>query len=175
PSVVISLPSLKFLDLRFSNSEGSVPSSLFDKQLDDLLLNNNRFRFGIPTNLRALPVFMLVFANNNLGGCIMGSIGKMGKTLNEIILKKSGGDEELVAVGSLERMSRFKKWVMRGFRAVEGKVRESYAVVKKSKDPKEDFKRSMAEMIMEKEIYKEDDLEQLLYCFLALIQRPTTE
>ncbi|CAN0928479.1 hypothetical protein LINGRAHAP2_LOCUS36524 [Linum grandiflorum] len=33
----------------------------------------------------------------------------------------------------------------------------------------------MAEMIMEKEIYKEDDLEQLLYCFLALIQRPTTE
>ncbi|CAN0881174.1 Leucine-rich repeat extensin-like protein 2, partial [Linum grandiflorum] len=41
PSVVISLPSLKFLDLRFSNSESSIPLSLFDKQLDDLLLNNN--------------------------------------------------------------------------------------------------------------------------------------
>ncbi|CAN0918241.1 Leucine-rich repeat extensin-like protein 2, partial [Linum grandiflorum] len=43
PTVIISLPSLKFLDLRFSDSEGSVPSSLFDKQLDALFLNNNRF------------------------------------------------------------------------------------------------------------------------------------
>ncbi|CAN0827304.1 hypothetical protein LINGRAPRIM_LOCUS2544 [Linum grandiflorum] len=30
----------------------------------------------------------------------------------------------------------------------------------------------MAEMIMEKEIYEEDDLERLLHCFLSLIQRP---
>ncbi|CAN0881175.1 hypothetical protein LINGRAHAP2_LOCUS14085 [Linum grandiflorum] len=52
----------------------------------------------------------------------MGSIGKMGKTLNGIILKKSGGDEELVAMGSPARMSRFKKWVMRG---VQGGGRES--------------------------------------------------
>ncbi|CAN0828962.1 Leucine-rich repeat extensin-like protein 1, partial [Linum grandiflorum] len=87
PTVVIFVPSFKFLDLRFSNSESSIPSSLFDKKLDALFLNNNRFQFGIPTNLRTLPVFMLVFANNNLGSCIMGSIGKMGKTLNRIILK----------------------------------------------------------------------------------------
>ena len=51
---------------------------------------------------------------------------------------------------------------------VEGKVRESFAVVKKSDDPFEDFKRSMMEMILEKEMFEEKDLEQLLHCFLSL-------
>ncbi|KAL9394040.1 hypothetical protein Peur_013325 [Populus x canadensis] len=51
---------------------------------------------------------------------------------------------------------------------VEGKVRESFAVVKKSEDPFEDFKRSMMEMILEKEMFEEKDLEQLLHCFLSL-------
>ncbi|XP_010501433.1 PREDICTED: leucine-rich repeat extensin-like protein 1 [Camelina sativa] len=32
------------------------------------------------------PVSALVLADNNLGGCIPGSIGQMGKTLNELIL-----------------------------------------------------------------------------------------
>ncbi|KAL3567188.1 hypothetical protein D5086_032603 [Populus alba] len=44
------------------------------------------FRFGIPENIGNSPVSVLVLANNNLGGCIPGSIGKMGKTLNKIIL-----------------------------------------------------------------------------------------
>ncbi|KAJ7966741.1 Transcription repressor like [Quillaja saponaria] len=55
---------------------------------------------------------------------------------------------------------------------VEGnKVSESFAVVKKSKDPYEDFKRSMLEMIMEKEIFESKELEELLQCFLALNSR----
>ncbi|MBA0629947.1 hypothetical protein Godav_002086, partial [Gossypium davidsonii] len=86
PNVVLSLPSLKYLDLRFNEFEGSVPSKLFDKELDALFLNDNWFRFGIPENLGNSPVSVLVFANNDLGGCIPASIGKMGKTLNEIIL-----------------------------------------------------------------------------------------
>ncbi|KAK6152094.1 hypothetical protein DH2020_014729 [Rehmannia glutinosa] len=86
PKVVISLPSLKFLDLRFNDFEGGVPTKIFDKKLDALFLNDNRFRFGIPENLGNSPVSVLVMANNNLGGCIPGSIGKMGKTLNELIL-----------------------------------------------------------------------------------------
>uniref|UniRef100_A0A3Q7INM8 Cell wall hydroxyproline-rich glycoprotein n=1 Tax=Solanum lycopersicum TaxID=4081 RepID=A0A3Q7INM8_SOLLC len=86
PKVVLSLPSLKFLDLRFNDFEGPVPSGLFDKDLDALFLNDNRFRFGIPENLGNSPVSVLVFANNDLGGCIPASIGKMGKTLNELIL-----------------------------------------------------------------------------------------
>ncbi|GFP91965.1 leucine-rich repeat extensin-like protein 1 [Phtheirospermum japonicum] len=86
PAVVLKLPSLKFLDLRFNEFEGGVPSQVFDKDLDAVFLNDNRFRFGIPENLGNSPVSVLVLANNNLGGCIPGSIGKMGKTLNELIL-----------------------------------------------------------------------------------------
>ncbi|GKU99133.1 hypothetical protein SLEP1_g12024 [Rubroshorea leprosula] len=55
--------------------------------------------------------------------------------------------------------------------AVEGKVRESFAVVKRSEDPFEDFKRSMMEMILEKQMFEEKDLEQLLQCFLSLNSR----
>ncbi|GKV04821.1 hypothetical protein SLEP1_g16928 [Rubroshorea leprosula] len=54
---------------------------------------------------------------------------------------------------------------------VEGKVRESVAVVKKSDDPYEDFKRSMLEMILEKQMFEAKDLEELLQCFLSLNSR----
>ncbi|KAG1342099.1 transcription repressor OFP7 [Cocos nucifera] len=53
----------------------------------------------------------------------------------------------------------------------EGKVRESFAVVKRSEDPRADFRRSMAEMVVEKEMYEAEDLEQLLHCFLSLNSR----
>lgn len=54
---------------------------------------------------------------------------------------------------------------------MEEKVKESFAVVKKSKDPYEDFKKSMMEMIEEMEMSEAKDLEQLLQCFLALNSR----
>ncbi|MBA0832454.1 hypothetical protein Goarm_016843 [Gossypium armourianum] len=53
----------------------------------------------------------------------------------------------------------------------ERKVRESFAVVKKSEDPYKDFKRSMMEMILEKQLFEDEDLEQLLHCFLSLNSR----
>lgn len=53
----------------------------------------------------------------------------------------------------------------------DGKVRESVAVVKKSMNPYEDFKRSMLEMILEKQIFEAKDLEELLRCFLSLNSR----
>lgn len=56
-------------------------------------------------------------------------------------------------------------------RSMEGRVKESFAVVKKSKDPYEDFKKSMLEMIVEMEMFEAEDLEQLLQCFLALNSR----
>lgn len=55
--------------------------------------------------------------------------------------------------------------------SVEGKVRESFAVVKKSEDPYEDFRKSMMEMIEEKEMFEEQELEELLQCFLTLNSR----
>ncbi|KAI3518738.1 hypothetical protein L1887_07550 [Cichorium endivia] len=44
----------------------------------------------------------------------------------------------------------------------------SLAVEKDSNDPYVDFKESMLQMIMEKEIYAKDDLRELLNCFLQL-------
>ncbi|KAM7250688.1 hypothetical protein ACFE04_022571 [Oxalis oulophora] len=64
------------------------------------------------------------------------------------------------------RLSSFlQKWVPC---SMEGKVRESFAIVKKSRDPYEDFKNSMMEMIMEKQMFDEKELEELLHCFLSL-------
>ncbi|XP_047946613.1 transcription repressor OFP7-like [Salvia hispanica] len=54
---------------------------------------------------------------------------------------------------------------------VEGKVKESFAIVKKSEDPLGDFRRSMMDMIVEKQMYEKKDLEQLLQCFLSLNSR----
>ncbi|KAG5248139.1 hypothetical protein OIU78_001408 [Salix suchowensis] len=48
------------------------------------------------------------------------------------------------------------------------KIIDSIAVVKDSDDPFQDFKNSMLQMILEKNIYSKDDLEELLNCFLEL-------
>ncbi|XP_068653585.1 transcription repressor OFP8-like [Aristolochia californica] len=48
------------------------------------------------------------------------------------------------------------------------RVKGSFAVVKRSRDPHADFRSSMVEMIMEKKIFGAQELEQLLYCFLSL-------
>ncbi|KAI3894526.1 hypothetical protein MKW92_023267 [Papaver armeniacum] len=44
PKVVLSIPALKYLDLRFNDFEGKLPPELFNKDLDGLFLNDNRFR-----------------------------------------------------------------------------------------------------------------------------------
>ncbi|XP_071739252.1 uncharacterized protein [Rutidosis leptorrhynchoides] len=44
----------------------------------------------------------------------------------------------------------------------------SLAVEKDTNDPYVDFRDSMLQMIVEKEIYKKDDLRELLNCFLQL-------
>ncbi|KAI0493153.1 hypothetical protein KFK09_027429 [Dendrobium nobile] len=50
-------------------------------------------------------------------------------------------------------------------------MRESTAVVKRSEDPRRDFRRSMVEMVVEKGMYDADELEELLRCFLSLNSR----
>ncbi|PKA58192.1 hypothetical protein AXF42_Ash012915 [Apostasia shenzhenica] len=51
---------------------------------------------------------------------------------------------------------------------VSSPVGESLAVVKRSNDPRADFRRSMAEMVVEMGIFDAGELEQLLHCFLSL-------
>ncbi|GAV82122.1 Ovate domain-containing protein [Cephalotus follicularis] len=55
-----------------------------------------------------------------------------------------------------------------GVLPLKGKVKDSFAVVKSSNDPYNDFRTSMVEMIVEKQIFAAKDLEQLLQCFLSL-------
>ncbi|XP_004288847.1 PREDICTED: uncharacterized protein LOC101311803 [Fragaria vesca subsp. vesca] len=50
----------------------------------------------------------------------------------------------------------------------DSSVKDSFAVVKKSSDPYNDFRTSMVEMIVEKQIFSGKDLEHLLQCFLKL-------
>ncbi|XP_042962437.1 transcription repressor OFP7-like [Carya illinoinensis] len=52
-----------------------------------------------------------------------------------------------------------------------GKVRESFAVVKRTEEPYEEFKRSMMEIILEKQILEAEELQELLQCFLSLNSR----
>ncbi|KAG8384032.1 hypothetical protein BUALT_Bualt04G0075900 [Buddleja alternifolia] len=66
------------------------------------------------------------------------------------------------------RLSMFKKLIPC---TVDGKVKESFAIVKRSEDPYEDFKNSMMDMILEKQMFDQKDLEQLLECFLSLNSR----
>ncbi|OAY53748.1 transcription repressor OFP8 [Manihot esculenta] len=55
-----------------------------------------------------------------------------------------------------------------GIFPLHGKVKESFAVVKSSSNPYNDFRASMVEMIVEKQMFAAKDLEQLLQCFLSL-------
>ncbi|KAF3324516.1 Transcription repressor OFP2 [Carex littledalei] len=45
---------------------------------------------------------------------------------------------------------------------------EDFAVVKRSREPERDFKKSMVEMIVEKEMRQPEELESLLACYLTL-------
>ncbi|XP_030448633.1 transcription repressor OFP8-like [Syzygium oleosum] len=49
-----------------------------------------------------------------------------------------------------------------------GNMKGSFAVVKRSSDPYGDFRTSMVEMIVERQMFSAKDLERLLNCFLSL-------
>ncbi|GAB4839208.1 hypothetical protein Ancab_028736 [Ancistrocladus abbreviatus] len=55
-----------------------------------------------------------------------------------------------------------------GLIPLQGKVKDSFAVLKRSSDPYSDFRTSMVEMIIERQIFEAQELEQLLQCFLSL-------
>lgn len=86
PTVVLSLPSLKYLDLRFNNFEGPVPPELYKKKLDAIFLNSNRLTNLISAATAGSSASVLVFANNNYGGCLPPSIVHFANTLEELIL-----------------------------------------------------------------------------------------
>ncbi|MFS7936259.1 putative leucine-rich repeat domain superfamily [Helianthus anomalus] len=90
PHVVLKLPKLKFLDIRFNEFEGGVPKELFDKDLDAVFINHNRFMLEIPDNFGNSPVSVIVLWHNKFDGCLPASIRNMSNTLNEIIMMNNG-------------------------------------------------------------------------------------
>ncbi|MBA0871684.1 hypothetical protein Goshw_029014, partial [Gossypium schwendimanii] len=77
PEVSVMLHLLKFLDLRFNEFEETVPKELFDKDLDAIFINHNRYRFNLPDNFGKSTVSIIVLANNKFHGCVLASVWKM--------------------------------------------------------------------------------------------------
>ncbi|XP_057544957.1 transcription repressor OFP5 [Amaranthus tricolor] len=73
-------------------------------------------------------------------------------------------------IKALENMKKAKMKKKMKELELEGKSESigSFAVVKSSSDPKQDFRESMVEMIMEKRIRRPEELEELLACYLTL-------
>ncbi|KAF2283244.1 hypothetical protein GH714_043596 [Hevea brasiliensis] len=86
PSAVLSLPMLSYLDLRYNEFEGPLPPELFQKKLDAIFVNNNRFSNVIPAILSGSTASVVVIANNNFGGCLPPSISNFAETLEELLL-----------------------------------------------------------------------------------------
>ncbi|KAK9047864.1 hypothetical protein SSX86_033173, partial [Deinandra increscens subsp. villosa] len=77
PKPVLTLPSLRFLDIRFNEFEGPLPPALFDKDVDAIIANNNRFYSHLPKNMGNSPASVLVLSNNKFSGCIPRSFVRM--------------------------------------------------------------------------------------------------
>ncbi|XP_068655534.1 transcription repressor OFP7-like [Aristolochia californica] len=102
-------------------------------------------------------------------------LAQKGKPITRVKMgrRRSGGRSKLATptwpaspdTDAPGRCSVFRCWIPC---SMDGKVKESFAVVKRSEDPYEDFRRSMLEMILEKQMFNADDLVQLLPCFLSL-------
>jgi len=87
--VVLKLPQFKFLDLRFNEFEGTVPKELFDKPLDAIFINHNRFKFDLLDNFGNSSMSVIVLANKKFQGCLPSSLSNM-SNLNEIIMMNNG-------------------------------------------------------------------------------------
>ncbi|XP_073017432.1 transcription repressor OFP7-like [Primulina eburnea] len=88
---------------------------------------------------------------------------KLSKPTKHRVFNPAAPEDEIPA-----RLSMFMKLTPCN---IDGKIKESFAIVKRSDNPYEDFKNSMIDMIVEKQMFEHKDLEQLLQCFLSLNSR----
>lgn len=112
-------------------------------------------------------------STNGKGSEINNREGKIRRLRSYVSNSRKDGEKIKLATARMlpaESDSSGKKTVLWRLlpRVVDGKVNESYAIMKKSADPFEDFRMSMMEMIQEKQISEPEDLEKLLTCFLSL-------
>ncbi|KAJ4825275.1 hypothetical protein Tsubulata_038813 [Turnera subulata] len=147
--------------LLFSSSNFSYDSSCEFSQSQDFTTDTS-FVETFPTNIAG--------ARNNYNN--VRKLRKLGRQVSRKLRKSSNPTETKTAappeVASPVMASFFRRITAC---AVDEKVKESMAIVKKSDDPYGDFKRSMLEMILEKQIFEVEALEELLQCFLSLNSR----
>ncbi|CAN1182514.1 Leucine-rich repeat extensin-like protein 4 [Linum perenne] len=90
PYSVLDIPKLKYLDIRFNEFEGKIPKRLFNKHLDAIFINHNRFASYLPDNIGSSPASVMVLAGNKFHGCLPPSFHNMSATLHEVILTDNG-------------------------------------------------------------------------------------
>jgi uncharacterized protein (TIGR01568 family) len=83
-------------------------------------------------------------------------------------LQAAGGADDAAAVNKSSNNNGGRRHRRTASEGGAGRVEESVAVVKESADPLADFRRSMLQMIVEKEIVGGPELRELLHRFLSL-------
>ncbi|GAB4838973.1 hypothetical protein Ancab_028506, partial [Ancistrocladus abbreviatus] len=84
-SVMLLMPNLIYLDLRFNFFSRKLPQELFNKKLDVIFLNNNQFEGQLPQHLGNSPASIINLANNKFSGSIPASLGHTNTQLKEIL------------------------------------------------------------------------------------------
>ncbi|KAK8691994.1 hypothetical protein V6N13_075479 [Hibiscus sabdariffa] len=169
----VSTKEKKKVKLKAVATVSSTDSGCFSSELGDedeetetLISNSRSFSggssFELDQSLADEDSPMEIKKNKKKVNC------KKMKRLGSSLSKKCKGSSAENTEETPWRGSILKRTTMIPLRTAEEKVAESVAVVKKSEDPYEDFKRSMLEMIMEKQMFEAKELEQLLQCFLSL-------
>ncbi|GMJ09785.1 hypothetical protein HRI_004647700 [Hibiscus trionum] len=127
PMEVLAAKNLTFLDIRFNNFKGPVPSSVFNLDLDVLFINNNKFQQPLPDNVGDSPVLYLTFANNFFTGPIPKSIGRAPKLLEVLFLNNQFSGCLPYEIGNLSQATVFDV----GTNKLTGPIPYSFGCLKK--------------------------------------------
>ena len=93
---------------------------------------------------------------------------QLGELERSVRCLHAGGGGDGAGAGGARQGRRHRRAASEGGGGGSGRVEESVAVVKESADPLADFRRSMLQMIVEKEILGGAELRELLHRFLSL-------
>ncbi|KAL5163077.1 Uncharacterized protein HKD37_07G020048 [Glycine soja] len=88
PTQAIQNNQLVFLDLRFNQLTGPIDPKLFERDLDVIFVNNNKFTGYLPENFGSTPARYLTFAHNSLSGSLPKSVG-YAPNLTEVLFLKN--------------------------------------------------------------------------------------
>ncbi|KDP38487.1 hypothetical protein JCGZ_04412 [Jatropha curcas] len=139
-------------------------------ETESLLFSSRSFSYDSSFDFCNLPAAAETITKNSVDNGNSETTSKKNiRKLRRQLSKKSSGKSSSAEISSPVRASVLRR--MMSCTTTDGKVKESMAVVKKSENPYEDFKRSMLEMILEKQMFEARDLEELLHCFLSLNSR----